>query len=107
MEAKDTVMSDYELEIVIRDRRDQLEYQAEISFRAGYAKGYDEAQDIVLEMGDKDVQERAHKAGRKEVVEWIRQNTFDLSLLSSAAANGLGFDADEWQAKLREWEIDD
>ena len=46
------------------------------------------------------------KVGIREVVEWLSQNTFDLSLLSSASANGLGFDKGDWQAKLKEWGID-
>ncbi len=44
---------------------------AEISFKAGFAEGYDKAQDIILEMGDRDILERGWKSGIKEVVDWM------------------------------------
>lgn len=82
MEAKETVMSDKQIEAVIRKRFpvfelneegeeerklatvELLEAQAEISFKAGFNAGYSEGHEFSYEDGK--------KAGARKVVEWVR-----------------------------------
>ena len=74
MEAKDTVMTPLQIHKKPKDKS-YLEAQAEISF----------------------------KAGIKEVVDWIRQNSDRLNALEDSTR----FKAwREFEAKLKEWEID-
>jgi len=84
MEAKDTVMTEEELQIFWRNPEDCddvgiAESQAEISFTLG--------------------EEQGRQAGVKEVVEWLGLHR------SETTRQFVGFTIDKknWQAKLKEW----
>ena len=97
MEAKDTVMSEKELQALLvldnynRERPTHImgitaKAQAEISYKAGYKKASDESNAI----SHLDCYEDGKKAGMKEVVEWINTHWWDRA------------NYPEWQAFLKE-----
>ncbi len=76
MEAKDTVMSDEEI---------------------NYIRNSTVARDIA-----ENAMNEGYRTGIKEVVEWIMQNT--QLLFSDRQKELYWFVREEWQAKLKEWE---
>ena len=106
MEAKDTVKR-----ITDDDRRyltppqlaklrtDRLA-QAKISFKAGEDKGCAHArqhcEDVIIPQAEAE----ARKAGVRKVVEWIELNKFHTDGFPC-------YNAQSWQAKLKEWEVKD
>jgi len=70
--------------------------QAEISFKAGYEAKESEFE--VARIALSEVYGNGHKAGIREVVEWIEKNILmNFGIVSVRT--------DEWQAKLKEWGI--
>ncbi len=63
------------------------EYQAEISFKAGF----NEALNTVVATREYDA---GKEAGRKEVVEWLRENDGEPDYI-----------LDKWEAQLKDWGI--
>jgi hypothetical protein len=106
MEAKDTVLSRkiYEQDQSYEDRVKQ----AEIFFKAGQAtqkltcSSCENAGHCVNSEGCFEVIEADYKLakqeGRREVVEWVNENSCTFSLMEDRC-----FGADDWQAKLKEW----
>lgn len=71
----------------------ELEVQAKISFKAGMEEGKKYKQPVF------DFARKQYEAGRREVVEWIEKEL----ILCDPDAD----DREKWQAKLKEWGIDD
>ncbi len=93
MEAKDTVIKcDTSLTCCL----DCHENQAEVSFKAGQ-------EDVILEskMGTLTVSSLVNR-GRKEVVDWIRENDF----YGGVDPVAMMVEQDKLKAKLKEWGID-
>lgn len=93
MEAKDLVMSYEQINCLCYDTGGKVlnlenwsnavaKAQAEISFPAGEKQGIEK--------------------GRKEVVEWVKQNHWHSA---DGHLEGDGINDKKWQAKLKEWEI--
>jgi len=116
MKAKDTVMTDGELEAEIRkDYKDftikeqtpeiedvlcwTREAQAEISFKAGMEYGNKKA----YEIGVSDGKVEGIAEGIREVVEWVLIQ--DEGQMARAELGWL-ISPDDWQAKLKEWGVE-
>ena len=107
MEAKDTVMSDEEIDGVIclakskilsswrRNRREAIlsvaRAQAEISFRAGYEKGMNDNKWSFVEL------EEAKQAGKKEIVDFVVDKIFPMLDMASVP---VAF-KDRWNARVK------
>ena len=100
MDWKETVMSLQAIQqlrsIGIMRCVEVAEAQAEISFKAGYEAKESEFE--VARIALSEVYGNGHKAGIREVVEWIEKNILmNFGIVSVRT--------DEWQAKLKEWGI--
>jgi len=105
MEAKDTVISEEEMNALLRQNdfargtegyRQVVtvikEAQAEISFRAGYETCAGELEQYLLKW---------KRAGIREVVEFINQHWGEKNYGQMSFTTSIG-----WQAKLKGWEIE-
>ena len=53
----------------------------------------------------KDIYEAIFKAGQREVVEWIEENTQNIYSNATRNVKCLALIIPEWQAKLKEWKL--
>ncbi len=123
MEAKDTVMTDEQLNKValslpyfLSNLRKAAQVQAEISFKAGersgWEKGYDAATLVFAkaEAGghlDK-IKADVKQEGRGEVVEWLVENKGEEVCIDSEGMRrtSLLIDREAWKAKIKEWGLE-
>lgn len=116
MKAEDTVMSDKQIWDLERIKYDPnadeaglfmsalkgvAQAQAEISFKIAKTLGVAETMKFSLK-----AMEDMKKAGIKEVVEWIGENTQNIYHNDTRHIKCLALNIPEWQAKLQEWGYD-
>ena len=87
-------------DITIIDYQKILERVREISFKAGRDSFLDDVGNATIPLSE--VYKKGEKAGIKEVVEWIKENSFN-----SESIYALSIWQDAWQAKLKEWGLSD
>ena len=73
------------------------ETQAEISYKAGGDSFLDDVGNVTIPLSE------AHKAGMREVVEWIKRNDF----YNGTDPAGICIKSPMWQAKLKEWGLNE
>lgn len=87
MKAKDTVMNDEQIKDALR-----CEISKPVEWFEGWLIDFEtELREIAIAQA-----EISFKAGIKEVVEWIKSKAIEI----------IGIPQEEWQAKLKEWKIE-
>ena len=113
MEAKDRKL--YQVKKTIgygiysdKELKQYLEEQAETSFKAGRGSRKNEIEEL-MDIAFKDGERIGKKAGRREVMEWIRDNaTESIAVKDSDTSQEMDILAiieDKWRTQKEKWEI--